>query len=1241
MVLSRFVPLALIPYVVSAQDCIDGQCADVDDLSIEEHQKMTLLQSRTGTFGRRKSQEDSVKTLSTSSTGYNSGSCAPQGARPAVPKTPTEHNGISWPEMCINGDGPHHVMVFGDYGGITCGSVNGSGDPNSWTWTCRQNKKWNEFYARTADNTHDHGDRGRSTFWGIDDRAQNLVAKQMQIKAAEIRPAYVLSGGDNFYFGGLDGWGLKCCHPMDKIHMRTHVQFTAVFEDMYKGPGLDGIPFFSVFGNHDFGGRVFTAAWDQQIAYTWAEGPKVSKRWMLPAFYWHQKVAYPDSNFSVDYFMVDTNRGDAKPWTEDKGHNICGAFNGGHDSCASCGGMPNRYDCLGWFDRMWKDQKKWLEHHLNHSTAEWQIVVSHFPPDQFAPRYWSWLHNIYGIDLYVGSHRHSQEVHIRDNRFHFLNWVVCGGGGGITSEWNPDKSWRGRSQYGFMTLTIDKTNLHIESYNEAGEKREEHDIPPRPAQGELSCKHYGCGKMEEWHGCACTKECWKHGNCCKDVVETCPELMKCEEWGCNSRFDSRKPCQCTSDCQEHGNCCADYAEKCDPTCGNYGCNSEYLWWQACQCGADCWKWGSCCSDYGKTCPELARCEVWGCNTPYDHKKPVQCTEDCMEKGNCAEDYAVKCNATCANYGCNSEFQKWQACQCTDDCWKWGSCCHDYGKVCPSLARCEVWGCNSRFDPKKPCQCTADCKEKGNCCEDHAEKCEPTCEHYGCGSEMKQWQACQCDADCAKRGDCCQDFSKTCPDMARCEVWGCNTHYDGKKPCQCTADCQARGNCCEDYAEKCNPTCDNYGCGSEVKDWQACQCDKDCFTRGDCCKDFSDKCPDLARCEVWGCNTRYDHRKPCQCTKDCQERGNCCEDYAEKCNPSCGNYECGGEMQQWQACQCDKDCPSRGDCCSDFAEKCPQLARCEVWGCNTPYNRNKPCQCTRDCQDRGNCCADYAEKCDATCTNYGCGSAFEGWKACQCDKECFNRGDCCSDFAETCSDMARCELFGCNSPYNPKKPCQCTADCAQHGSCCQDHEEKCKPSCTNYNCTAGESWQACSCAADCWEKNNCCEDFSTECTALASCKELGCYTPYSRKKPCQCSDGCEKYGNCCADFSSSCSRSEQETSDADCKSACDKEAEGGGSYSCQARVEYAIGNQGMSRAKALDFVNDECKGQCSCSKQYFTSLHVKYMAQKNHAPGGALNQEEAIAKKAALLEELKGIEEELDDSAENDDDLTAR
>jgi len=781
---------ALAPWALLAEPVPEGECAEagchVDPLTevaeaqdADENLRVSLLQ---GQF-HRVSKHKKARSMK-------------QGEWPKVPALPTDYNGISWPELVFEGHEESRVFVMGDYGGMTCGDRETTGkDPNGWA--CHGH---DGVYVKSADNTKDHPDRGRFMFHGTDDKPQQLVADQMRQRALTRPPHYALNGGDNFYFGGLD---TRCGQtPMDQIHPRTRLQFDLVFEQMYSG--VD-VPFFSVFGNHDFGGFKFDAAWDQQIAFTWAQN--TTKRWIMPGFYWHQRVRYPDADFIIDYYMVDTNKGDAHVPSKDPGHNICGTRgNNGKTSCASAGGPVNMWSCHEWFDKLWNDQAAWLEKHLNRSQdeADWQVIVSHFPPDQFGG-WWFWndLTKRYGIDLFVGSHRHSQEVHINDKRFEGLNWIVVGGGGGITSEWNPDNSHRGRRQYGFMDLTITKTQLSLVAIDERGVTQDTATITPRPGWGELSCKHYGCGSdYSNFQGCQCSTDCWKHGNCCEDYATTCPELARCEVWGCNSRYDNKKPCQCTSDCAQRGNCCTDYEEKCKASCDNYGCASEFQSWQACACTADCFQHNNCCPDLAEKCPELARCEVWGCNSPYDRRKPCQCAANCAEHNNCCPDHGEKCRASCDNYGCGNEFQRWQACSCSADCWQHNNCCPDFAEKCTELAKCEVWGCNSRYDRRKPCQCTSDCAQRGNCCSDHEEKCNPTCDNYGCGSG-EDWQACSCSADCWKHNNCCADFSEKCSEMVSCAAYGCGGSYQRGRPCQCNKECAARGSCCSDFEEVCN------------------------------------------------------------------------------------------------------------------------------------------------------------------------------------------------------------------------------------------------------------------------------------------------------------------------------------------------------------------------------------------------------------------------------------------------------
>merc|ERR1712151_1057911 len=264
---------------------------------------------------------------------------------------------------------------------------------------------------------------------------------------------------------------------------------------------MGDVPFFSVFGNHDFGGRHFNAGWDQEIAYTWAHN--TTGRWIQPGFYWSQKVNYPSMDFSVEYFMFDSNKGDAKTVGQDASHNICGTYNDIRATCAMAGGPSNRGSCHLWFDKLWKEQSDWLETRLKASTARWKDLVTHFPPDQFMGQYYKNLRWKFGVDLFVGSHRHSQELHIDDRRFGGLNWVVVGGGGGITSEHYPDESARGRSQYGFLDIAVSRDAMTITMVSERGTVAHSSTIKPlvntpEVLDGVYQAEKYAAGKATAW-----------------------------------------------------------------------------------------------------------------------------------------------------------------------------------------------------------------------------------------------------------------------------------------------------------------------------------------------------------------------------------------------------------------------------------------------------------------------------------------------------------------------------------------------------------------------------------------------------------------------------------------------------------------------------------------------------------------------------------------------------------------------
>jgi len=203
---------------------------------------------------------------------------------------------------------------------------------------------------------------------------------------------------------------------------------------------------------------------------------------MMPAQYWSSKVNY--EGFSVDYYFVDSNVFDAADPYNPSFHNLCNMEKNGGSS-SSCGpqGPLSPYHCQAWFKKLWQDQLDWLDKVLPKSTAEWQIVVTHFPPT-WGREDWVKVSRKHGIDLILTGHRHRQEVHFMDGpdmwyegwpglKSNFLDptaWIITGGGGGVTSEGYPDDGGHD-DQYGFVDLTLAKHEIKVEMISHGGHLR--------------------------------------------------------------------------------------------------------------------------------------------------------------------------------------------------------------------------------------------------------------------------------------------------------------------------------------------------------------------------------------------------------------------------------------------------------------------------------------------------------------------------------------------------------------------------------------------------------------------------------------------------------------------------------------------------------------------------------------------------------------------------------------------------
>lgn len=120
---------------------------------------------------------------------------------------------------------------------------------------------------------------------------QNAVADQMSAKCIKVGGCdAVLVNGDNFYDNGVES--------------TSDPQWVDKFEKPYDRPGLNGMPFYAVLGNHDYG-VTSTGNKQAQIDYSTlpvgaGPGTRLSDKWHMPDAYYDVQIE------NVHLFGIDT-----------------------------------------------------------------------------------------------------------------------------------------------------------------------------------------------------------------------------------------------------------------------------------------------------------------------------------------------------------------------------------------------------------------------------------------------------------------------------------------------------------------------------------------------------------------------------------------------------------------------------------------------------------------------------------------------------------------------------------------------------------------------------------------------------------------------------------------------------------------------------------------------------------------------------------------------------------------------
>jgi len=322
--------------------------------------------------------------------------------------------------MCIDKEQAHFFGI-GDWGGV--------GTPGS-----------TKLNPRVA---------AQRKIWPEDEVAQGNVAREMKRRAALKDPEFVLSAGDNFYPGG---YNIPCTNG-SYAPLAANVDYTKQFamyhDNMYAGEGLDGKPWLSCLGNHDYGGFSFNRAWDVQVYRTWSPRSN-GTQWRMPGQWWSQHVVF--TGFTMDIFFLDSNFLNARPRGTDPRHNIC--QNG--DICYAV--TPQT--CPEWFQQIWQKSLDFLRSGIAASTATWKVVVAHHPGQVIAPMVASLADK---IDLLFTGHTHFQNL----GSDHGIDWVLSGGGGGITSDTAPAATGEDNA-YGFVDFTVSSTEITMDMLSWGG-----------------------------------------------------------------------------------------------------------------------------------------------------------------------------------------------------------------------------------------------------------------------------------------------------------------------------------------------------------------------------------------------------------------------------------------------------------------------------------------------------------------------------------------------------------------------------------------------------------------------------------------------------------------------------------------------------------------------------------------------------------------------------------------------------
>ena len=246
---------------------------------------------------------------------------------------------------------------------------------------------------------------------GTLDIGQWRVAQQMESHADSVKPHFAVLLGDNFYHQGVDS--------VDDWRWRT------TFENIYRGPHLSRIPFFSVLGNHDTDGNA-----EAQIEYSNGHG---SGRWQMPA-----------RHYVRDF--------------------------GKRRDCASCPLVRMVFLDTTRTATKILDESRFVRASFEDGNPQWRITASHHPlrnrgkyqehPTIVGTLLPALLDS--GTHLHLAGHDHNQQlIHLDGEPLYLINGNGGKGGDPVRRKNDPALFAYGEG-LGFASIRVDQDSLTVE-----------------------------------------------------------------------------------------------------------------------------------------------------------------------------------------------------------------------------------------------------------------------------------------------------------------------------------------------------------------------------------------------------------------------------------------------------------------------------------------------------------------------------------------------------------------------------------------------------------------------------------------------------------------------------------------------------------------------------------------------------------------------------------------------------------